>query len=87
MVFPNMVIKLNENLRLGNVISIVEGDKTERIILQSVFCDLLSYNITFYDKHNDEVLVFKKYDDKYSHIYVVPYKNSAIVSLEKKKII
>ena len=78
--FLNM--KLNPNRRIGKVLYLVEGDVDEVIILERIFSRLLNYSVVTYDKRFDNVTCLVKPNDKYSKVFIVPMKYSAVSKIE-----
>lgn len=74
----SLSMKLNPNKRIGKVLYLVEGDVDEVRILEHVFNKVLNYSIVSYDKRNDGVTCLIKPNDKYSRVFIVPMKYSAI---------
>lgn len=74
-------IRLNKNRRIGTVIFVVEGNKTEVNLLKKIFSEILDY--TFVSENRDgKRLKFKSRHDKYSIIYVFNSENSNIKSID-----
>ncbi len=73
-------LKLNKNKRIGTVIFVVEGNRTEIELLKRIFSDILDY--TFISENREgKRLKFKSKTDRYSIIYVFNSENSNIKSL------
>lgn len=73
-------ITLNHKKRIGRVIYIVEGNKTEIFLLKRVFHEILGYD--FISENRDGLeLKFTKKTDINSIIYVLNSKNSNISSI------
>lgn len=78
-------IRLNKNKRIGRVIFIVEGSKTEINLLKQIFSDILDY--TFISENRDgKKMKFKSKRDKNSVIYVFNSENSNIKSLNDENL-
>ena len=75
-------MKLNPNRRIGKVLYLVEGDVDEVIILERIFSRLLNYSVVTYDKRFDNVTCLVKPNDKYSKVFIVPMKYSAVSKIE-----
>ena len=75
-------MKLNPTKRIGKVLYLVEGDVDEVKILGHVFSKVLNYTVIAYDKRDDDVTCLIKLDDKYSKVFIVPMKYSAISKIE-----
>lgn len=73
-------LKLNKNKRVGTVIFVVEGNKTEIDLLKKIFSDILDYNFISENREGKR-LKFKSKTDKYSIIYVFNSENSNIKSI------
>lgn len=71
-----ILMKINKDKRIGNVLFIVEGSKTEFIILRKIFCNLLSY--TYIEKRRNKLHSFYKTNDIYSKIAVINTRESNI---------
>ena len=69
-------MKINKDKRIGNVLFIVEGSKTEFIILRKIFCNLLNY--TYIEKRRNKLHSFYKENDIYSKIAVINTRESNI---------
>ena len=66
-------IKINSNKRIGEVIFVVEGRKTEPKIITDIFNKVLGFSILKVNSNN-ELIYLKKEDDKYSKITIVVSK-------------
>ncbi|MFV0504776.1 MAG: hypothetical protein ACK5LT_12560 [Lachnospirales bacterium] len=73
-------ITFNKKKRIGRVIYIVEGNRTEVDLLKKIYHELLGYNYVSSNRDGYE-MKFLKDDDKYSVVYVLNSKNSNISSL------
>ena len=73
-----MKLILNKNKCIGKVIYVVEGDVTESLIIKKVFNNVLGYNVVEYNKVKDEYIELASSTDKYSKVYIIPSKYSAI---------
>ncbi len=78
-------IRLNKNKRIGSVIFVVEGNKTEVNLLKKIFSDILDYNFVSENREGRR-LKFKSKTDKYSMIYVFNSANSNIKSLNSNSL-
>lgn len=73
-------ITLNHNKRIGRVIYIVEGNKTEMFLLKRIFSEILGYD--FFSENRDGLeMKFTRKTDNNSIIYVINSKNSNISSI------
>ena len=77
-----MKIRLNKNKNIGSVVFVVEGDVGELDIIKKIFNKIFKYEIVNYDKRKDEIYQFKSPKNKYSKIFVVPAKYSAVSKLD-----
>lgn len=75
-------MKLIPNKRIGKVLYLVEGDVDEISILEHIFKNVLGYSVVEYDKRHDNVRCFLNKNDKYSKVFIVPMKYSAISKIE-----
>ena len=75
-------MKLNPTKRIGKVLYLVEGDVDEVKILGHVFSKVLNYSVVTYDKRNDNVTCLINPNDKYSKVFIVPMKYSAVSKIE-----
>ncbi len=73
-------IEIVKNKRIGRVIFIVEGNKTEILLLKYIFMNILGYNYVSNNRDNRE-FKFTKNGDKNSIVYVLNSKNSNISSI------
>ena len=78
-------MKLNPNKRIGKVLYLVEGDVDEVVILEHIFKSVLNYTVCSYDKRSDTVSCLVNPNDKYSKVFIVPMKYSAISKIESSK--
>lgn len=76
-------MKLNSNIRIGNVLFIVEGSKSEFVILRKIFCNLLHF--TYIEKRRTKLEHFIKTNDKYSKIAVINTAESNISDITEKQ--
>ncbi len=75
-----MDIKLNKDKRIGKVLFIVEGEKTEFLILRRIFTTIFDYQLET-EKRNNKYNIYNKKDNPLSSIFVVNSKQSQIDSL------
>ncbi len=73
-------IEFIKNKRIGRVIFVVEGNKTEILLLKRIFVDILGYNFIS-ENRVDQHLKFVSNKDNYSVVYVMNSKNSNINSI------
>lgn len=73
---------INPHKRIGSVIYVVEGEKTEPELIRHIYQNILGYNtLTVKD---GEIMSLNKSDDKYSFVYVITAKHPQISLLEEK---
>ena len=77
-----MKIRINKEKSIGKVIYIVEGTKDEPKLLTDIFHKILGFNVVSYNKLNDEIIKITSDANKYSIVYIIPAKESAISSLD-----
>ena len=75
-----MGVKLNKDKRIGKVLFIVEGEKTEFLILRNIFTTIFDYQLET-EKINNKYNIYNKKDNPLSSIFVVNSKQSQIESL------
>ncbi|MFV0441160.1 MAG: hypothetical protein ACK5LV_07690 [Lachnospirales bacterium] len=73
-------VELIKNKKIGRVIFIVEGNKTEVILLKKIFKEVLGYSFVSHNRESHEFKFINK-NDKNSIIYVFNSKNSNISSI------
>lgn len=73
-------MKINKNKAIGNVIYIVEGDKTEPEIIKHIFKDLFNYSVCLVNKKN-EISLYNP-QEKYSKVHIIVAKYPQIKKLE-----
>lgn len=73
-----MKVQLNKNKRIGKVIYFVEGDEDEVSLIKQIFSTIFNYSVVTFDKRNNSFTKLIKKDDKYSTVFIVPMKYSAI---------
>lgn len=78
-----MKVTINRRKRIGKVIYVVEGDNTEPKIIEQLFRELLGYSIVKYDKRDNTYIELISETDKYSRVYIVPSKHSAIKKINE----
>ena len=77
-------IKINSKKRIGEVIFVVEGRKTEPKIITDIFNKVLGFSILKVNSNN-ELIYLKKEDDKYSKITIVVSKYPQIKKIKDSK--
>lgn len=78
-------IRLKKDKSIGNVLFIVEGEKTEFLILRKIFNEIFGYH---YEEVNRKGKNFKKYqskEHKNSSVFVINTEDSTIKSICNKK--
>lgn len=73
----------NRDKSIGQVIYIVEGDKTEHLLLRRVF-SILGYSVVSYNKNNDSG-IYLQGRNKYSRVFIISAAHPSIVSLNSDK--
>ncbi len=76
-----MNITLNKNKRIGKVIFVVEGEKTECDLLSKIFTDIFDYQLEVENRKN-EYKIYNKKNNPLSSIFVVNSKKPQINSLK-----
>lgn len=61
---------INKDKRIGNVIFIVEGKKTESKIIRDVFNKIFGFTV-YQNNKNEDLINLKKDKDKYSKIFII----------------
>ena len=75
-------MRINPTKRIGKVLYLVEGDVDEVKLLERVFHKVLNYSVVSYDKRGDSVSCLINPNDKYSRVFIVPMRYSAISKIE-----
>lgn len=75
-------MRINPTKRIGKVLYMVEGDVDEAKLLEHVFHKVLNYSVVSYDKRGDSVSCLINPNDKYSRVFIVPMRYSAISKIE-----
>lgn len=78
-----MTIRINLDKRIGNVLFVVEGAKTEFSILKRVFCSILDYS--FVESRRGSLPRFLNRNDRNSCVAVVNTINSHIASITREE--
>lgn len=76
-------IVMNSDKRIGKVIFIVEGEKTEPTLISHIFGTLFNFNVVISNKKGCHEL--KKEEDKYSVVYIIQAEYPQINKLENSK--
>lgn len=69
-------MRINREKHIGRVLFIVEGSKTEFVLLRRIFCDLLGYS--YLEKRRNRPDFFVSLQDKYSQVAVINTQESNI---------
>ncbi len=69
-------MKLNKDKHIGRVLFIVEGSRTEFVILRRIFCNLLGYN--YIEKRRNKPTFFTNNQDHRSRVAVINTSDSNI---------
>lgn len=75
-----MKVSLNKTKAIGQVIYVVEGDKTEPDLIKHIYSSVLGYSVVQYSKLDDRVVLLQG-TDKYSRVFVVPALDSSVKHL------
>ena len=75
-----MKVSLNKTKAIGQVIYVVEGDKTEPDLVKYIYSSILDYSVVQYSKLDNRV-VFLQGADKYSRVFIVPALDSSVKHL------
>ena len=78
-----MTIRINLDKRIGNVLFVVEGAKTEFSILKRVFCSILDYS--FVESRRGSLPRFLNRNDRNSCVAVVNTINGHIASITREE--
>lgn len=62
-------MKINREKRIGRVLFVVEGSRTEFVLLRRIFCDILGYS--YLEKRRNRPDFFVSAQDKYSQVAVI----------------
>lgn len=76
-----MKAKINIKKRIGKVVYIVEGDIDEAELIIKIYNQLLGYSIVKYSKLTNKYTEMVNSKDKYSKVYIIPSKYSAVNQL------
>ena len=83
MAYPDiMKFELNKDKRIGEVLFIVEGIKTEPSLIYRVFTNIFGYQMERLYR-DGKYKVFKKVTDPFSRVIVINTKSSNICSIDK----
>ena len=74
-------LTLHRNKSVGQVIYIVEGDRTEHELLEYVFTEILGYSVISYNRRNG--ITFYQGDNRYSRVFVVSAAHPSIANLSE----
>ena len=70
------MIELNKQKNIGRVLFIVEGSKSEFVILRKIFCDILQYE--YIEKRRNQPDTFQSKNSSFSRVAVINTKESNI---------
>ncbi len=76
-------LKINKEKAIGQVIYIVEGDKTEHELIERIYVQL-GYSVVTYNKSSRYCTCLRGHN-KYSRVFIIPAFHPAIVSLDTDK--
>lgn len=76
-------LSLNKTKSIGQVIYIVEGDKTEHELIEQIY-SLLGYSVVTYNKFQRSCTCLIG-ENKYSRVFIIPAAHSAIAKLSSDK--
>jgi len=79
------MLKLNYNKNIGQVIYIVEGEKTEVELLQHIFTKILNYNYTTITRGQNSLERYQSKTNPNSRIFVINTLNPQISSIKSGK--
>lgn len=75
-------MRLNRDKRIGRVLFVVEGSRTEFSILRKIFCELLQYE--YIEKRRNRLDSFYSPRDEYSRVAVVNTRESNIKDITEE---
>lgn len=73
------MIELNTKKSIGRVLFIVEGSRTEFVILRKIFCDILKYE--YVEKRRNQPDTFVSRNNSHSKVAVINTKESNITDI------
>ena len=73
------MIELNTEKSIGRVLFIVEGSRTEFVILRKIFCDILKYE--YVEKRRNQPDTFVSRNNSHSKVAVINTKESNITNI------
>ncbi len=76
-------MKINKEKRIGRVLFIVEGSRTEFSILKQIFCNLLGYS--YIEKRRNKPSRFINNNDRFSQIAVINTRESNISDISENE--
>lgn len=77
-------ITINKNKSIGNVLFIVEGDKTEHYLLKKIFKDIFDYTYQSINRNGREFPKYQNPNKENSSVFVINTKNSHISSIKNE---
>lgn len=76
------MMKLSKNKRIGKVLFIVEGEKTEIFILRKIFNEVFGYNYASINRRSKTIEKFNSVNDVFSMVFVINSKKTNISSIK-----
>lgn len=76
-------MKLNKDKRIGRVLFVVEGSKTEFSVLRRIFCNLLGYS--YIEKRRNRPTYFTSAQDRFSQVAVINTRESNIRDISENE--
>lgn len=73
-------VSFNKEKSIGQVVYVVEGDKTEPELIKHIYSVLMDYSVVEYSKKGNKY-EFLQGKNKYSRVFIVPALHSAVKSL------
>lgn len=74
-------MKINKDKRIGRVLFVVEGSRTEFSVLRQIFCNLLGYS--YIEKRRNRPTYFVSTQDRFSQVAVINTRESNIRDIEE----
>lgn len=76
-------MKINREKRIGRVLFVVEGSRTEFVLLRRIFCDILGYS--YLEKRRNRLDFFVSAQDKYSQVAAINTLESNIRDISENE--
>lgn len=76
-------MRVNRDKRIGRVLFVVEGSKTEFVVLRRIFCNIFGYS--YYARKRTEADFFVKENDPYSKVAVINTRESNIRDISENE--